>query len=97
MEARERRLAVFAAWVAAEQGVPLDAQQLEKHVDAIGGDVHFGPRIVGPAHWYLNAGKPVPLGQIQQLRIEAESFAALLLETDYGALAAKCFEAALSV
>ncbi|MGB2886896.1 MAG: hypothetical protein WBC04_04305 [Candidatus Acidiferrales bacterium] len=85
------------SWVATEEAVPADAEELEEHVEAVVDDVDFRSWVVGPAHGDFDADKAVTAGEEEQFGIEAEALTALLFEGDPGTIAAECFEAALGV
>src|SRR5437588_10214328 len=68
--------------VAAEEGVPADFENVEKHLDAVAEHADFGGGGMAPAHGNFRGAQAVMTGQVKQFRVEAEALDGLLLENN---------------
>src|SRR5208283_507313 len=83
--------------ILSRQSSPAENHQIQGHVQGIPQIMHFGGRVVIPAHRDLHHLAPQALDQEEDFRIESESFHALEFEGAASGFAPEEFEATLCV
>src|SRR6266850_2196047 len=77
--------------------VPANDKNIQEHLQAVAYHAHLGGRRMRPTYRNLRGAQPVMTRQIEDLRVKAESFNALLLKNHHAGLAAERFESALRI
>src|SRR6202043_1208043 len=83
--------------VAPHEAVPANVDEIAEHSQAVANHMYLCCWIVRPADRHLDPPQPVPLGEEENLRIEAEAFDPLLFKHNTRGRPHKRFESALRV